>query len=201
METGRKYYCRNAGVGLSGAPKNPLLFRSDGTTVLLPQASLNRLKVGNCAEVDAVSQALNDGAHISNLRWSIWTKAPSGTNGPSKVVEVLPECLFEFPTFEQSDFDHLDKASYNTMVSLLKDLDDRTDALLEGILDMEEAYAYTVIDGVRLRYRITLPVWCCSSRSIVPSRSCVANRIISTVRQISPEHFYPEAHLPEQAAW
>ena len=34
------------------------------------------------------------------------------------------------------------------MASLLKDHDDRTDALFEGIRDMEEAYAYTVIDCI-----------------------------------------------------
>lgn len=66
VETGREYYGRNAGVELSGASKNPLLFGSDGTAGLLPQTSLNHLKVGNCAEVDAVNQALNDGARISN---------------------------------------------------------------------------------------------------------------------------------------
>lgn len=73
VETGRKYYCRSAGVELSGAPKNPLLFGSKGTAGLLPQASLSHLKVGNCAEVDAVNQALNNGAHINNLRIrTIW---------------------------------------------------------------------------------------------------------------------------------
>ena len=68
VETGREYYGRNAGIEISGAPKNPLLFGHDGTPGLLPQASLNHLKVGNCAEVDAINQALNDGAHIGNLR-------------------------------------------------------------------------------------------------------------------------------------
>lgn len=35
---------------------------------MLPTAPLNHLKIGNCAEVDAVNQALNAGAHIGNLR-------------------------------------------------------------------------------------------------------------------------------------
>ena len=68
VETGREYYGRNAGVELSGAPKNPLLFGSDGAAGLLPQGPLNHLKVGNCAEVDAVNRALNDGARINDLR-------------------------------------------------------------------------------------------------------------------------------------
>ena len=68
VETGREYYARNAGVELSGASKNPLLFGSDGSAGLLLQASPNHLKVGNRAEVDAVNRALNDGARINNLR-------------------------------------------------------------------------------------------------------------------------------------
>ena len=67
VETGREYYGRNAGIEISGAPKNPLLFGSGEKLGLLPQASLNHLKVGNCAEVDAVNQALNAGASIGNL--------------------------------------------------------------------------------------------------------------------------------------
>ncbi len=68
VETGREYYGRNAGIELADAPKNPVLFGSDDATGLLPQMSLNHLKVGNCAEVDAVNQALNNGASIGNLR-------------------------------------------------------------------------------------------------------------------------------------
>lgn len=85
---------------------------------------------------------------LFELLWSICDEGTFWDEWASKVLEVIPECLFEFPAFEQSDFDHLDEASYNTMKSLLKDHDTGTDALLEGIRDMEEAYAYTEIDGV-----------------------------------------------------
>lgn len=85
---------------------------------------------------------------LFELLWSICDEGTFWDEWASEVLEVLPECLFEFPTFEQSDFDHLDEASYDTMVSLLKDHDDGTDSLLEGIRDMEEAYAYTEIDGI-----------------------------------------------------
>ncbi len=44
-----------------------MLFGSSEKPGLLPQTSLNHLKVGNCAEVDAINQALNDGASIGNL--------------------------------------------------------------------------------------------------------------------------------------
>ena len=67
VETGREYYGRNAGIEISGTSRNPLLFGSSEKPGLLPQTSLNHLKVGNCAEVDAINQALNDGASIGNL--------------------------------------------------------------------------------------------------------------------------------------
>lgn len=85
---------------------------------------------------------------LFKLLWSICNEGTFWDEWASEVLEVLPEYLFEFPTFEQSDFDHLDETTYNTMKSLLKDHDAGTDALLEGIRDMEEAYAYTEVDGI-----------------------------------------------------
>lgn len=58
---GRYYYGMNRGVQLKGNQINPLL------EAWLPKNSLNSYKLGNCAEVDAVNQALNDGAIIKDL--------------------------------------------------------------------------------------------------------------------------------------
>ncbi len=85
---------------------------------------------------------------LFELLWSICDEGTFWDEWASKVLDVVPEYLFEFPTFEESDFDHLDKGGYETMKSLLVDHDAGTDALLEGIVDMEEAYAYTEIGGV-----------------------------------------------------
>lgn len=62
--TGKYYYGRNGGFKDPGYEKNPKLFGPKG---LLPKKSKNSYEVGNCAEVDAINKALNDGAKLSNL--------------------------------------------------------------------------------------------------------------------------------------
>lgn len=72
-KTGNYYYGMNRGVQLSGDTLNPLL------ADMLPETSLNQYRVGNCAEVDAVNQAMNAGANIENLQmYTINTKTGLG---------------------------------------------------------------------------------------------------------------------------
>ena len=61
IETGQYYYGMNRGVQISGDKLNQTLLK------ILPEKSLNNYRLGNCAEVDAVNQALNNGANINNL--------------------------------------------------------------------------------------------------------------------------------------
>lgn len=65
--TGKYYYGRNGGYHEEGYVKNPVLFGDSQHPGLLPKTSLNKYPVGNCAEVDAVNRALNDGADIKHL--------------------------------------------------------------------------------------------------------------------------------------
>jgi RHS repeat-associated protein len=66
-KTGKYYYGMNKGVAYSGDTKNPILFGNGKESGLLPKESLNDYQIGNCAEVDAVNQALNDNSNISDL--------------------------------------------------------------------------------------------------------------------------------------
>ncbi|MBR2801708.1 MAG: hypothetical protein IKE21_03790 [Erysipelotrichaceae bacterium] len=50
-----------------GYKKNPILFGDDNHEGILPKQSLNKYPVGNCAEVDAINQALNGGSDIGDL--------------------------------------------------------------------------------------------------------------------------------------
>ena len=59
--TGNYYYGMNRGVQLSGDTLNSSL------ASWLPESSLNQYRLGNCAEVDTVNQALNSGANASDL--------------------------------------------------------------------------------------------------------------------------------------
>ena len=66
--TDKYYYGYNGGYLKEGYIRNPKLFGDKDTSGLLPPKSLNDFPVGNCAEVDAVNHALNDGAELSHLR-------------------------------------------------------------------------------------------------------------------------------------
>ena len=72
----------NRGVQLSGDTLNLSL------ESWLPESSLNQYRLGNCAEVDAVNQALNSGANASDLYlYTINTK-----NNVSK--PVCENCIY-----------------------------------------------------------------------------------------------------------
>lgn len=82
--TGDYYYGMNRGVQLSGDELNSSL------KSWLPEKSLNDYKLGNCAEVDAINQALNSGADINELYvYTINTK----TNLPKPMCE---NCSYTF---------------------------------------------------------------------------------------------------------
>ena len=65
--TGKCYYGINGGYKEEGYEKNPILFGDQNHAGILPKTKLNKFPVGNCAEVDAVNRALNDGASLANL--------------------------------------------------------------------------------------------------------------------------------------
>ncbi len=82
--TGNYYYGMNRGIQLGGDNLN-LLLKS-----WLPEKSLNDYKLGNCAEVDAINQALNSGANVNGLyMYTINTK----TNLPKPMCE---NCNYTF---------------------------------------------------------------------------------------------------------
>ena len=82
--TGNYYYGMNRGVQLSGDTLNLSL------ESWLPESSLNQYQLGNCAEVDAVNQALNSGANASDLYlYTINTK-----NNVSK--PMCENCIYTF---------------------------------------------------------------------------------------------------------
>ncbi|MEN8905634.1 MAG: YwqJ-related putative deaminase, partial [Clostridiales bacterium] len=93
-KTGQYYYGMNKGLKLSGDELNPTLSK------ILPNKSLNEYKLGNCAEVDAINQALNNKANLSDLH--IYTivattnklRIPSNTFGSPKIA--CENCTYTF---------------------------------------------------------------------------------------------------------
>ena len=68
--TGKLYFGRNGGINkdASNVEKNPILFGDDKHEGILPKKSNNKYQTTwNCAETDAINQALNDGAKLENI--------------------------------------------------------------------------------------------------------------------------------------
>jgi RHS repeat-associated protein len=82
--TGKYYYGMNRGVQISGDTLNSYLSK------MLPEKSLNNYKLGNCAEVDAVNQALNKGANIRDL----YMYTVDVNSGTSKAM--CENCIYTF---------------------------------------------------------------------------------------------------------
>ncbi|APB74866.1 hypothetical protein PPYC2_07675 [Paenibacillus polymyxa] len=92
-KTGKYFYGMNKGIQLSGDKKNTVLFGSKDKAGLLPKDSLNEYAVGNCAEVDAVNQALNQKANVNDLY--IYTiKTTPHEFGAAKIA--CENCTFTF---------------------------------------------------------------------------------------------------------
>lgn len=92
--TGNYYYGMNRGIQLKGDCINPLL------ESWLPESSLNNYKLGNCAKVDAVNQAINNGANVKDLYlYTINTK----NNRPKHMCE---NCVHTFVNRVAEVFSH-----------------------------------------------------------------------------------------------
>ena len=63
----RYFYGRNGGIEKSNSEKNAILFGTEEKKGLLPEESATAYPVHNCAEIDAVNNALNAGAKIGDL--------------------------------------------------------------------------------------------------------------------------------------
>lgn len=91
--TERYYYGRNSGIKINNSILNPIIFGSDDAKGLLPQRSLNNYELGNCAEVDAINNALNAGAKLANLHIMV---LHSTTNNFGSTKKSCENCTYAF---------------------------------------------------------------------------------------------------------
>ncbi|MCF0215809.1 MAG: hypothetical protein HUK21_04990 [Fibrobacteraceae bacterium] len=89
-ESGKYFYGKNNGITQDGDNKNVLIFGKNG---LLPKESLNGYDLGNCAEVQAVNNALNAGAKLENLYIFTIHTTQKGFGQSKKACE---NCTFAF---------------------------------------------------------------------------------------------------------
>ena len=61
-------------------------------------------------------------------------------------IEIIPECLFEFYSYENSDFEYLSKDEYLLFTRLLNNDDQNLNTIMKCIYDIAMAYAYTKVE-------------------------------------------------------
>ncbi len=85
--TGKLYYGRNKGINheASNVDKNITLFGDSTHEGILPSRSLNGYPTPwNCAETDAINQALNDNAELCNIHIYTIDTTPNNFGKPKK---------------------------------------------------------------------------------------------------------------------
>lgn len=61
------------------------------------------------------------------------------------IMEYIPKYLFEFQNYESSDFEYIDKETYNQLKDLYDNVDDNLNQILLATREIEEEYAYSNI--------------------------------------------------------
>lgn len=83
---------------------------------------------------------------VTSMSWDEWAET---------FMEVIPQYLFEFGCYEESDFEFLNKSEYDLFRALYdgvsdgkyEDATDSVNRLLLGLYQMEEVYSYSSIPG------------------------------------------------------
>lgn len=92
-ETGKVYHGMNNGIEINHSKKNSLIFGDKTKKGILPEKSLNKYDLGNCAEVDAINNALNHGAKLSHIAiYTIHTTKSQFGN----TKEACENCTYAF---------------------------------------------------------------------------------------------------------
>jgi len=102
-----------------------------------------------CIEKYLVNKYPNkDWTKLSQLMWeatsSYWD------TWDNKYIEIIPEYLFEFSNYEDSDFESLTKEDYDYYVSLFEGIsdgseDDELNVVLSTLHSLQEVYCYSDI--------------------------------------------------------
>lgn len=83
---------------------------------------------------------------LSKKLWAITDGKMLLDEWSNRVIDLLPECFFAFKDYASSDFTYLTEEEYNTFKNLYEGLGEDFSQLIEKVHEMEEVYAYTVID-------------------------------------------------------
>lgn len=88
---------------------------------------------------------MKDWNKLSSLMWNV--TSDYWDEWDFKYIEVIPEYLFAFESFEDSDFECISKEEYSYFSELLKDLPEEVNQLLLAPHNLQEVYCYSTIPG------------------------------------------------------
>ncbi|MGG4221603.1 hypothetical protein ABEW32_25700 [Paenibacillus jamilae] len=102
----------------------------------------------NCFEnaIIALKYDVNDWNIVLNYLWE-YTNIQYLDDWNDIFIELTPENLTEFKTYEEEELEKLSKDEFIYLYSLYQNIDEPVAALLRGIYELGISHAYTVIEG------------------------------------------------------
>lgn len=88
----------------------------------------------------------NDWKIVLNYLWE-FTSIPYLDDWNETIVELIPENLMEFKTYEEEEFERLSKDEYLYLYKLYQNIDSSIDIVLRDIYELGISHAYSVIEG------------------------------------------------------
>ncbi|MEN8905635.1 MAG: hypothetical protein ABF289_06705 [Clostridiales bacterium] len=64
-----------------------------------------------------------------------------------KLAEIIPDNLLEFKTYEEHDFEYLNRNNFKYLYNLYQNISDKIDYAMTAIFNIGTSHAYTVIVG------------------------------------------------------
>ncbi len=102
-----------------------------------------------CFEKYVVTKYPNrDWNPVDDMMWKICDDSDYIDNSAYRYMEIIPEYLYEFDTYKESDFEYLSNNDYEMFKSIIPINDAGLDTIMHSIYDVAMEYAYTAIpDG------------------------------------------------------
>ena len=86
-----------------------------------------------------------DWKSVDDMMWKICDDSDFIDNSAYRYMEIIPEYLYEFDTYEELDFDYLSEADYEMYKSIIPKDDPDLNTIMHSIYSVAMEYAYTAI--------------------------------------------------------
>ena len=80
--------------------------------------------------------------------WNIVNDSDFIDNSSYRFMETIPEYLYEFDTYADSDFEYISESEYETLTMLLPKSDESLNIIMHRVYDIAMEYAYESIPDV-----------------------------------------------------